>query len=122
MKNMTKAFFVVLIVYIYLTACNTPTPPPATTQQFLDPTAMDSSVKPGDNFYLYVNGNWIKNTQIPPTESSLGSFLNLYNSTKDKLHGIVEDLSKGNQTAGSLEQKVGDFYASGMDSTTIDKL
>jgi len=121
MKTMIQAFFV-LAAFVYLAACNTSTTPPITAQKFLDPSAMDSSVKPGDNFYLYVNGSWIRNTQIPPTESSLGSFLNLYNSTKDKLHGIAEDVSKANQAAGSLEQKVGDFYVSGMDSITIDKL
>lgn len=106
----------------YFAACNTQEGTPiAPKQQFLDPASMDSSVKPGDNFYLYVNGGWLKKTEIPATESSLGSFLNLYNSTKEKLHGIVEDLSKSNQAAGSIEQKVGDFYASGMDSATINK-
>ncbi|MBS1597268.1 MAG: M13 family metallopeptidase [Bacteroidetes bacterium] len=121
MKIMIRAFAVLIVTCIYLIACNTPAPPPATTQKFLDPASMDSSVKPSDNFYLFVNGGWLKKTVIPPTESSLGSFLDLYNSTQDKLHGIVEDLSKTTQTPGSVEQKVGDFYASGMDSITIDK-
>lgn len=89
---------------------------------FLETTNIDSTVKPGDNFFLYVNGAWIKKAQIPPTETQLGSFLELYNRTKANLHNIVEEAAKGGQPAGSIEQKVGDFYASGMDSATIEKL
>ena len=88
----------------------------------LETTNIDSTVKPGDNFFLYVNGAWIKKAQIPPTETQLGSFLELYNRTKANLHNIVEEAAKGGQPAGSIEQKVGDFYASGMDSATIEKL
>ncbi|MBS1597269.1 MAG: M13 family metallopeptidase [Bacteroidetes bacterium] len=90
-------------------------------RKFLDVSGMDSSVKPGDNFFLYVNGGWLKNTPIPATESRVGSFPTLLNQTKDHLHSILEDLAKGNQTPGSIEQKLGDFYASGMDTATIDK-
>ncbi|MFP5039766.1 M13 family metallopeptidase [Parasediminibacterium sp. JCM 36343] len=91
-------------------------------QKFIETANMDKSVKPGDNFYTYVNGKWEKNAVIPPTESSIGSFLDLYNRTKEKLKGILLDVSKGGQVPGSIEQKVGDFYASGMDSATIEKL
>jgi putative endopeptidase len=90
-------------------------------KQFLETANMDSSVKPGDNFFLYVNGGWIKKAQIPPTETQLGSFLELYNRTKANLHSILDEVSKPGQAAGSIEQKVGDFYASGMDSATIEK-
>lgn len=93
-----------------------------TTEKFIETANMDSSVKPGDNFFLFVNGKWIKNTEIPSTESGIGSFLDLYNRTKANLKSILEDVSKGGQSAGSIEQKVGDFYASGMDSATIEKL
>lgn len=93
-----------------------------TTQKFIETANMDSSVKPGDDFFLFVNGKWIKNTEIPSTESGIGSFLDLYNRTKANLKSILEDVSKGGQSAGSIEQKVGDFYASGMDSATIEKL
>jgi len=121
MKGLIKACAALFVAFIYFSACNTPVPAPEVKQKFLDPAGMDSSVKPGDNFYLFVNGGWLKNTPIPASEASLGSFLNLTNSTKEKLHGILEDLSKTNQTPGSIEQKVADFYASGMDSSTIDK-
>jgi putative endopeptidase len=90
-------------------------------QKFIETANFDSSVKPGDNFYLYVNGNWIKNTPIPPTETRIGSFLDVYNVTKEHVKGILVNVSKGGEPMGSIEQKVGDFYASGMDSITIEK-
>ena len=90
-------------------------------QKFIETGNFDSSVKPGDNFYLFVNGKWIKNTPIPPTETRIGSFLDVYNVTKEHVKGILGEVSKGGEPAGSIEQKVGDFYASGMDSATIEK-
>src|SRR4051812_29026052 len=47
------------------------------TQKFLDPTNIDSSVKPGDDFFLYANGAWIKKTVIPPTDNQAGGFYDL---------------------------------------------
>lgn len=93
----------------------------ATKRKFIETSFMDSSVKPGDNFFLFVNGTWIKNTVIPPTESGVGSFLDVYNGTKGHLRSILDSVSKVPQPNGSIEQKVGDFYAAGMDSVTIEK-
>ncbi|CAN5270056.1 M13 family metallopeptidase [soil metagenome] len=91
------------------------------TQKFIETAYMDSSVKPGDNFFLYVNGGWFKTAQIPSTESGVGSFLDLRNKTREALKTLLDDATKSNAAAGTIEQKVGDFYLSGMDSATIDK-
>jgi len=88
---------------------------------FPDSSAMDFSVKPGDNFYLYVNGTWQKKSTIPPTEAGIGSAYDVYNRTKNHLHTILEDAAASNATPGSIEQKVGDFYETGMDSSTIEQ-
>ncbi len=93
-----------------------------TSEKFIETANMDSSVKPGDNFFLYVNGKWIKNATFPSTESGIGSFLDVYNVTKNHLHSILDSVAKGGFEKGSIAQKVGDFYASGMDSATIEKL
>ncbi|PZX60548.1 M13 family metallopeptidase [Hydrotalea sandarakina] len=89
---------------------------------FIDLSAIDTSVKPGDNFFLYANGNWLKKTTIPASEVGAGAFLDLYNRTKNNIHTILLDAEKNAAPAGSIQQKVGDFFASGMDSTTIEKL
>src|SRR4051812_24553027 len=91
------------------------------TQKFIETAYMDSSVKPGDNFFLFVNGRWLKTAVVPPTETGIGAFLDLYNRTKANLKLILDSVSSNEQPKGSLEQKVGDFYASGMDSATIEK-
>ncbi len=83
---------------------------------------MDSSVRPQDNFFLFVNGGYLKRHEIPPTESSIGGFTDLYNLNKTRIHGILDSVSNINAEKGSIEQKVGDLYASGMDSATIEKL
>lgn len=90
-------------------------------KKFIETRYMDSSIKPGDNFFMFVNGKWIKNTPIPPTETRIGSFLDLYNRTKTNLKIILDSVSGTSQKAGSIEQKVGDFYASGLDSATIER-
>jgi putative endopeptidase len=93
-----------------------------TPSAFIDINAIDTSVKPGDNFFLYANGNWLKKTTIPASEVGAGAFLDLYNRTKNNIHTILLDAEKNTAPAGSIQQKVGDFFASGMDSATIEKL
>jgi putative endopeptidase len=97
----------------------------------LDPKNMDTSVKPGDDFYRYANGNWMKNNPIPPEYSRWGSFNELIEKNNDALHEIAEKASKiATQESGepkvekaaeSEVQKVGDFYASGMNEEAINQ-
>ncbi|WP_153796153.1 M13 family metallopeptidase [Foetidibacter luteolus] len=93
----------------------------AISHKFFDTANMDSAVKPGDNFFEFVNGKWIKNTVIPPTESEAGAFLDIYNRSKNNMKLIVEEAARASHEPGSIEQKVGDFYAAGMDSAAIEK-
>ena len=89
---------------------------------FFDKSGMDTTVKPGDNFFLYANGKWIKDTQIPPSETSWGLANMLYNSTQKHLRQLLEDAGVNDNPQGSKEQKVADLYKSGMDTATIEKL
>ncbi|WDF76340.1 M13 family metallopeptidase [Mucilaginibacter sp. KACC 22773] len=93
-------------------------------KKFIDPANMDTSVKPGDDFFEYANGNWLKNNPIPPNENSWGSFAVLRWQNTQKLVGLLNQVSRQSATApnGSLKQLLGDLYASGMDSVTIEKL
>src|SRR5438477_11751732 len=88
----------------------------------IDPSNMDPSVKPADDFFLYANGGWIKRTEIPPEYSRWGSFNQLIEHNNDALHEIAEKAASSHvdpKTASDI-QKVGDYYASGMDEKTID--
>jgi putative endopeptidase len=92
--------------------------PPA---KFIDPANMDLSIKPGDDFFDYANGTWIKQNAIPAKETRWGSFNILHQENTEKLLGLLNDVSKPGQPKGSLKQRVGDLYASGMDSVAIEK-
>lgn len=77
---------------------------------------MDRSVRPQDDFYHYVGGNWLTKNPVPPQESRWGSFLILRYDTEKKLRAIVTELQNTKKLAnGSPEQKVRDFYLSGLD-------
>jgi putative endopeptidase len=90
---------------------------------YFDKSGMDTSIHPGDNFFQYANGQWVKNSVIPDDQSGWGSFYTLYDENLKKLRTILDDVSaKKDHPAGSLEQKVGDFYASGMDTNAIEKI
>lgn len=89
---------------------------------FLDVSGMDTTVHPGDNFFMYANGQWLKKTVIPPSESGWGSFYTLNDENLQKLHGILEKAAQSNSKKGTDQQKVGDFYTSGMDTITIERL
>ncbi len=82
----------------------------------IDPRNMDTSVKPCDDFYQYADGSWIKANPVPADKSRWGSFEELADRNRDTLKAILQEVSaKRTWPAGSIEQKVGDFYASGMD-------
>jgi putative endopeptidase len=94
--------------------------PPA---KFIDPANMDLSVKPGNDFFEYANGTWLKENSIPAKETRWGSFNILHQENTDKLLKLLTEVSKTtDQPKGSLKQRVGDLYASGMDSLAIEKL
>jgi putative endopeptidase len=82
---------------------------------------IDNSVSPAVDFYEYANGNWLKNNPIPDEYSRWGSFEMLAEENYKVLREILESTAKGNAPAGSNEQKIGDFYYTGMDTVQIEK-
>jgi len=89
----------------------------------IDPANIDLTTKPCDDFFQYANGTWLKNNPIPPEFSRWGSFTELAEKNNEVLHQILESAAT-DKTApfGSNKQKIGDFYATGMDSATIESL
>ncbi len=87
----------------------------------VDMSGMDKSIKPGDDFFKYVNGGWYARTEIPADRSSWGGFTILRDLSDKRTHDIIDLVSKQKNANGTAAQKVGDFYASFMDEAAIEK-
>jgi putative endopeptidase len=85
-------------------------------------TALDTTVAPGDDFFSYANGTWIKNHPIPASESNSGIGIEVQKEVYGRLRQTSIDAAKASATAGSNQQKIGDFWAVGIDSLKADKL
>ena len=86
----------------------------------IDLAAMDTSVKPGDDFYKYVNGKWLASFPIPADKTRYGQFDVLRDQSESDVRSIIEELSKTAPTAGSVQEKVVNFYNSWMDEAAIE--
>ncbi|WP_298020484.1 M13 family metallopeptidase [uncultured Parasphingopyxis sp.] len=86
----------------------------------VDLDARDMSVDPGDDFYEYAGGTWMANTEMPGDRSRYGSFDILRERSEQQVHDILNDLAADPASAGPMGQKVGDFYASWMDTDAIE--
>jgi putative endopeptidase len=95
---------------------------PATDANYwgFDTANLDKTCKPCDDFYQFAMGGWMKANPIPPEYSTWGSFSQLLDKNQQNLRQILEAAEKQAAAAGSNEQKIGDFYASCMDTTAID--
>ena len=93
--------------------------PPKETRKYIDKSNMDLNVKPGNNFYNYANGNWVKKNPVPESKTRWGSFDELREESSKRLQTLLEDAAK-NTSRGRKTQIIGDFYSSGMDSSAID--
>lgn len=117
-KNSYYLLFIALTMMVAASCAKQENKKPA-----FDVSNMDPSVKPGVDFFKYVNGNWLKNTKMPEDKSRFGSFDILKEENDLILKGIFETAaSKKDAPKGSNWQKVGDFFASGIDSVNIEKM
>jgi putative endopeptidase len=85
-------------------------------------TSLDTTVNPRENFYLFANGNWLRNNPIPETEGAWNSFSELKERNEKILRNILEEAAANkNAPKGSISQKIGDFYFTAMDSVKRQK-
>ena len=83
---------------------------------------MDTTVKPGDDFFAYVNGTWLKNNPIPADKNSKNVFDELVERNRDNIKEIIIDAATAKDVQpGSNKQKIGTFYNSGMDTVKIEE-
>ncbi|HKO15039.1 MAG TPA: M13 family metallopeptidase [Gemmatimonadaceae bacterium] len=85
----------------------------------LDASGMDTTVRPGDDFYQYANGNWVRHTQIPPELSSYGAFNVAAKQADAQVMEIVHRAAAAHGAAGTDERKVADFYHAYLDTAAI---
>jgi predicted metalloendopeptidase len=94
----------------------------ATRPSGIDTSAFDRTVRPQDDLFRFVNGGWLKRTPIPDDAASWGAFNELDERSREAMRSILEEASRSNAPAGSEERKVGDLYASFLDSARVEAL
>ena len=114
----SKKLLILAIASLQLMSCN------KKEVDFNDPLVSnrDTLVNPAENFFLYANGGWFKTHPIPSTEKSNGIFRTIGDTINNQIKQICEKSAKDvSAEKGSNKQKIGDFYATGMDSLAIEK-
>lgn len=123
MNRLFKSLGVIALAVITLSSCQKQkAETPMNKVTAIDTSNFDKTVNPGDNFFDYVNGSWIKNNPIPEDKSRWGSFDILQENSITALKSIFDSAATDTKApAGSNFKKIGDFFASGMDTTKIEK-
>lgn len=88
----------------------------------IDQSSQQADVRPGNDFNRYANGAWLDSYEIPNDLSSYNQFTKLSLEAEENVRKIVEELAASEAAKGSLEQKVGDYFKSWMDETTLNEL
>ena len=102
-----------------LISCNTKDEKKETKEDVLL-SSLDTTVRPSDDFFEYANGGWIKKNPIPNEQSSWGIGNLVFEENLRRTREISEEAAKSGAAKGSNEQKIGDFWSSGMDSAKIE--
>jgi putative endopeptidase len=87
----------------------------------IDRANLDPAVRAQDDLFRHVNGKWLATFEIPVDKSNYGSFTRLSDQAEADLRKIIEELAASEHKKGSVEQKVGDMYASFMDEAAVEK-
>jgi len=119
-----RAYLCTLAIAFTLISCSPApeAPKPRIGAWGFDLTTMEKSVKPGDDFFRYTNGQWLDTFEIPADRSRYGAFDQLAETAEQDVHVIIDELAASNPAPGSVEQRVGDFYRSWMDEEKIAAL
>jgi predicted metalloendopeptidase len=94
---------------------------PTGTALGIDPQAIDKSVLPGDDFYQYANGGWMKTAEIPADRSSIGAFYIADQVREKNTRALFDELLKGNADAGTDAERIANYYKAYLNTDAIDK-
>ncbi|MEO6226035.1 MAG: M13 family metallopeptidase [Sphingomicrobium sp.] len=90
------------------------------TELGITPASMDTSAKPGDDFFQYANGSWVKNTQLPPDRSSLGAFWIADQEREKNTRQLFDSILKSNPTSGN-DALIANYYNAYVNTDAIDR-
>jgi putative endopeptidase len=116
-----KKLITCMLALSFFAACKNNSTPSSNTAKDVVASNIDTSVSPADNFFDFANGGWIKANPIPASESNWGIGKVLQEDIYAKMRKVAEEAAKTPAQLGTNEQKIGDFWATGMDTVTIDK-
>ncbi len=116
MNRMQFGFLAALALAGTLAGCGAQPKPP---RSGIEVALMDTTVRAQDDFYRYVNGGWLDKTEIPADLPTIGSFIDLFLESERKRHDILEELAVKKDRSAD-EQKLGDLYATFMDSAAVE--
>ncbi|WP_291856898.1 M13 family metallopeptidase [Marinilabilia sp.] len=119
--NLLKPLIFAATGLMIIPACNNGDKAPEKERAVFSPENMDTTVAPGQNFYLYANGGWIENHPLPDDKSRFGAFDLLAEENREKVKTIIEEAAQSDAKAGSVAQQIGDLFASGMDTIAIEE-
>src|SRR5689334_15302568 len=118
MKHAPK---ILCCVIVLVSACLVFAQTPAQSAHGIAVNNMDSTVRPGDDFYHYADGGWLKRTPIPPDRASVAIFTEIDDLATKRTQAMIEEMAKSNPAAGSEQRKIADLFNSYMDEATIEK-
>ncbi|MHB1960569.1 MAG: hypothetical protein ACYCO5_16265, partial [Acidobacteriaceae bacterium] len=116
----TASACMVLAPSFLLAHAQTTENPPQQESHGINVANMDRSVTPGDNFYLYANGDWIKRTAIPADRAAVGVFSTLDDTANKNTAALIQEAAKADAPAGSNARKIADLYNSYMNGAAIE--
>ncbi|MFZ4398409.1 MAG: M13 family metallopeptidase [Bacteroidales bacterium] len=120
-KTITTAF-AGIIALTMIVGCGSKNTKTSMEEAAINKANMDTTISPGDDFYLYANGVWMKNNPIPADNSRWGAFETLMEENYKQLQTIMDEAAASKDAkAGSVQQKIGDFFATGMDTVKLEK-
>lgn len=121
---MRKIFLFTTAIATTFYSCNNTSENQNSKDEFIDPITshIDSSISPGENFFLFANNGWFKKHPIPSSEKSNGIFQTIQDTINESIKKICESAAADTKSEkGSNKQKIGDLYFSGMDTISIEK-
>jgi len=112
-----KKLFLMMIPLFLLAAC---AEKQTNVVPAIDPTDFDTSVSPGEDFFQYVNGGWLRKNPLPAEYARYGSFDALRDLTQKQLNELFQSMTEMKTIPGTTEQKIVDLYKQGLDSTRLN--